>query len=239
MESEYDSLIENKTWILVPRPKDKQVLTNRWVFKTKYYQQGNIEKLKARLVVRGHTQRHGIDYDEIFAPVARYESIRTLLAASVNEEMYIHQIDVVTAYVQGDLSDEIYMEQSEMFVKYGEESKVCKLQKSLYGLKQSGCEWYKKIDGYITSIGGKRTMVDPCIYVFYNNDRVIMAIYVDIILASKKIGKLELIKSKLKSSFKVSDQGPIHYILGMHIEREGPTGSIYLSQRKYRFNCKI
>lgn len=169
-------------------------MTNRWVFKTKYDQQGNVEKLKARLVVRGHTQRHGIDYDEIFTPVARYESIRTLLAASVNEEMYIHQMDVVTAYVQGDLSNEIYMEQPEMFIKY-EESKVCKLQKLLYGLKQSGRKWYKKIDGYITSIGGKRTMADPCIYVFYNNDdRVIMAIYVDdIILASKKIEKLELI----------------------------------------------
>lgn len=235
MDSEYASLIENKTWILVPRPKNKKVLSNRWVFKTKCNQKGEIEKFKARLVVRGHTQREGVDYEEVFAPVSRYETIRTLLAASVNEEMHVHQMDVVSAYIQGELSDEVYMEQPEMYVQKSEESKVCKLIKPLYGLKQSGREWYKTFDKYVTNNGGKRTMADPCLYVFdEGDDRVIMLIYVDdLILASKKVEKLERVKSKLKSAFKMVDLGPIHDILGINVERQGLTGSIYLSQKKY------
>jgi len=136
MDYEYKSLRENATWILVPRPEEKRILSNRWIFKTKINQKGEIEKFKARLVVRGHTQREGIDYQETFAPVARFDSIRTLLAAAVNEELYVHQMDVVLAYVQGELTDEVYMEQPEMYVQRGEESKVCKLLKPLYGLKQ-------------------------------------------------------------------------------------------------------
>lgn len=90
MEDEYRSLKENNTWILIDRPKNKKVLSNRWVFKTKLNQRGEIEKYKARLVVRGHTQQKGTDYEEVFAPVARLETIRTLLAAAVNEEMHVH-----------------------------------------------------------------------------------------------------------------------------------------------------
>lgn len=235
MDSEYKSLLENKTWILVPRPRNKKVLSNRWVFKTKSNQKGEVEKFKARLVVRGHTQREGVDYEETFAPVSRYETIRTLLAASVDEEMYIHQMDVVSAYVQGELSDEVYMEQPEMYVQKDEESKVCKLLKPLYGLKQSGREWYNTFDKHVTNNGGERTMADPCMYVFgKGDDRVILLSYVDdIILASKKIERLEFVKSKLKSTFKMVDLGPIHDILGINVKRQGLTGSIYLSQKKY------
>lgn len=234
MDSEYTSLVENKTWILVPRPENKKVLSNRWVFKTKFNQKGEIQKFKARLVVRGHTQREGIDYEEVFAPVSRYETIRTLLAASVNEEMHVHQMDVVSAYTQGELSDEVYMEQPEMYAQKGEE-KVCKLLRPLYGLKQSGREWYKTFDKYVTNNGGKRTMADPCLYVFDEcHDQVIMLIYVDdLILASKKVENLERVKSKLKSAFKMVDLGPIHDILGIGVERQGLTGSICLSQKKY------
>lgn len=90
MKKEYETLQENETWILVSRPANKKVLTNRWVFKTKVNQDGKIKKYKARLVARGHTQVLGIDYEEAFAPVARYETVRTLLAASVNDEMHVH-----------------------------------------------------------------------------------------------------------------------------------------------------
>jgi len=90
MDSEYKNLVENKTWILVSKPENKKILSNRWVFKTKINQKGEVEKFKARLVVRGHTQREGVDYEETFAPVSKYETIRTFLAASVNEEMHVH-----------------------------------------------------------------------------------------------------------------------------------------------------
>lgn len=140
MKIEYDTLKENKTWILVPRPKNKKVLSNRWVFKIKLTQDGQIEKYKARLVARGHIQEEGIDYEEVFAPVARYEIIRSLLAAAINEKMYVPQMGVISAYTQGVLPNEIYMEQPEMFIQRGYEDKVCKLQRPIYGLKQSGRE---------------------------------------------------------------------------------------------------
>jgi len=117
MENEYGTLIRNGTWSLVLRPENKKILTNRWVFKTKRDSHGQIVKYKARLVARGHIQKAGIDYEEIFAPVARYEIIRTLLAAAAEEEMHVHHMDVVSAYVQGYLSDEIFMEQPELFLQ--------------------------------------------------------------------------------------------------------------------------
>lgn len=235
MKKEYETLRENNTWILVPRPANKKIITNKWVFKTKVNQDGEIEKYKARLVARGHTQVQGIDYDEVFAPVARYETIRTLLAASVNDEMHVHQMDVISAYVQGELYDEIYMEQPEMFVEHGQEEKICKLLKPLYGLKQSGREWYMKLDGYFTKIGGKRTLADPCVYVFdENEDRTIVIVYVDdLILASRKINKLESLKSKMKTMFKMVDLGQINNILGINVQRDAATGKMHLSQEKY------
>jgi hypothetical protein len=185
-------------WRPIPRPSNKKILTSRWVFKTKVDESGTIKKYKARLVARGQTQEYGVDYEEVFAPVARYEAIRTLLAAAVNEEMYVHQVDVISAYVQGALHDEVYMKQPEMFAEEGKEEEVCKLLKPLYGLKQSDREWYKKLDGYMKNNGGRRTPSDPCVYVFGENDeRVIIIIYVDdLILASKKLERLNEVKEE-------------------------------------------
>jgi len=137
---------------MVPRPEDKKILSNKWVFKTKRDSKGQIEKHKARLVARGHTQKAGIDYKEIFALVARYEIVCTLLAATVKEEMYMHQMDVVSAYIQGNLTDEIFMEQPELFKEDNES--VCKLNKSLYGLKQSGRMWYNRLNNFVIQQGG-------------------------------------------------------------------------------------
>lgn len=234
MEKELETLRRNETWSLVPRPKNKKVLSHKWVFKTKWNSKGGIEKYKARLVARGHTQEAGIDYEEIFAPVARYEIIRTLLAAAVEEEMHVHQMDVVSAYVQGNLHDNIYMEQPRLYEEENNDV-VCKLHKPLYGLKQSGHEWYKRLDEFVTQQGGYRNEADPCLYVFEKNEkRVIMAIYVDdLVLASKDLNELNHVKQKLKSEFEITDQGQITDILGIHVEREGKTGWIKLSQEKY------
>lgn len=128
METEYKTLIKNETWILVPRPTNKKILSNRWVFRVKKTQEGKIDRYKARLVVRGCIQEAGVDYDEVFTPVVRYETIRSLLAYAVNEEMYIHQMGVMSAYVQGNLHDEIYMEQPELFIREDNENKVCLLK---------------------------------------------------------------------------------------------------------------
>lgn len=149
--------------------------------------------------------------------------------------MYVDQMDVISAYVQGELSDEIYMEQPEMCVKRNQEDMVCKLKKPLYGLKQSGREWYRKLDSFLLSHGGKRTEADPCIYTFNENEsRIILIIYVDdIIIASKRYNELAKIKKSLQSTFKMVDLGPINHILGMDVKREGLTGKLRLSQEKY------
>ncbi|KAL0279419.1 UNVERIFIED_CONTAM: hypothetical protein PYX00_000983 [Menopon gallinae] len=193
------------------------------------------DKYKARLVARGHTQRPGIDYDEIFAPVARYELIRTLLAIAVNEQMYVHQLDVVSAYTQGFLSDEVYMEQPEAFVDKKNKDHVCKLVRPLYGLKQSGREWYKRINDYLVNKGGMNAEGDPCIYVFGTNEnRVILLIYVDdILLASKSLEEMNEIKELLKREFEITDLGPINTILGINIKRDSDTGNMTLTQRNY------
>lgn len=131
MEKEYSSLSECRTWELVERPQNQRVISYKWVLRIKRTQDGNIEKYKARLVARGCEQQYGIDCHEIYAPVARIETIRTLLALSTEEELHVHHLDVITAYVQGKLMSEIYIEQPPMF-------NIC--LRPIYGLKQSGRE---------------------------------------------------------------------------------------------------
>lgn len=181
MEYEYKSFTNNNTWTLVKQ--DSKILSNKWVFKIKRKQNGDIDRYKARLVVRGNEQRKGIDFNDVFSPVARFETIRTFLAACVQREMHVHHMDVIAAYVQGDLSTTIYMNQSEGFSVDGQKDKVCLLKRPLYGLKQSGCEWYKKLDSYLSSISMKKTEADPCMYV--DNDEesdLVIIVYVDDLL---------------------------------------------------------
>lgn len=211
MEKEYRTLIENGTWTLVLRPKNKKILSNRWVFRIKKTQEGKVDRYKARLVARGCTQEEGIDYDEVFSPVARYETIRALLACAVNEEMHVHQMDVISAYVQGYLSEEIYMTQPEYFIRDGDNDKVCLLRRPIYGLKQAGREWYKRLNNYLIKIGAHNDTLNPCVYTYGNNeDTVILLIYVDdLMLASKSIDKLVELKNKLSSEFRMSDLGTL------------------------------
>ena len=137
-DSEYQSLMENGTWELVELPSGRKPIGCRWVFKTKRGSDGKVERYKARLVGKGYTQKFGEDYDETFSPVVRYSSVRALLAFAVQNGMIIHQMDVVTAFLNGMLEEEIYMEQPPGYTKGGEKNLVCKLKRSLYGLKQSG-----------------------------------------------------------------------------------------------------
>lgn len=144
-------------------------------------------------------------------------------------------MDVISAYVQGNLHDETYMEQPELFVRKGDEDKVCLLKKPLYGLKQSGREWYKRLNEFLIKIGAQNDASNPCIYIYGDNkNTVILLVYVDnLMLVSKNIEKLIELKTKLKSEFYISDLDPLSQILGINVEREGATGKIQLSQQKY------
>ena len=136
-DNEYNSIMKNKTWELVPRPKDRTIIKSGWVMKLKLKADGSINKYKMRLVAKGYTQVEGIDYIETFAPVVKFNSVRIILSIAAIEDLDIQQMDVKTAFLNGILEEEIYMEQPEGYIESGKKNHVCKLKKSLYGLKQS------------------------------------------------------------------------------------------------------
>ena len=142
MQSEYDSLMKNETWKLVKLPENRDAIGSKWVFKIKRNADGSIDRYKARLVAQGYSQKEGIDFEETFSPVARFTSIRTILALANELNLEVHQMDVQTAFLHGKLSEEIYMEQPRGFEKAGSENLVCKLEKGLYGLKQASRCWF-------------------------------------------------------------------------------------------------
>ena len=173
MQEEIDSLYKNRTWVLVLRPLNQKTIGCKWVYKKKVeaFQNDNI-RFKARLVAKGYNQIEGIDYNEVFSPVVKHSSIRILLAIVVQRDWELHQLDVKTAFLHGDLEETIFMEQPEGFIKKGEEGKVCQLKKSLYGLKQSSRQWYLKFDQYMLGIGFKKSSYDDCVYIKKDGDTI-------------------------------------------------------------------
>ena len=150
---EYSSLIENQTWDLVKLPEGDNIVGCKWVFRVKHDGNGKVNCFKGRLVAQGFSQRHGVDYEEIFSPVVHLSSIRTLLAFAAKKKLHVHQMDVVSAFLNGELEEEIYMKQPPGYVQSGKENLVCKLRKSIYGLKQSPCCWNQKLCDHLKSLG--------------------------------------------------------------------------------------
>lgn len=147
-EDELRSIEKNRTWSLVDLPKGFKAIGLKWVFKIKRNADGSISKFKARLVAKGYIQQHGIDYDEVFAPVARIETIRLIIAIAASREWKIHHLDVKTAFLHGELREEVYVSQPEGFEVKGKENKVYRLHKALYGLKQAPRAWNVKLTKY-------------------------------------------------------------------------------------------
>lgn len=148
---ELNALKRNKTWVLVDRPKNRNIVGSRFIFKIKRNKNGEVTKYKARLVAQGFSQEYGTDYTETFAPVAKMGSLRIILAIAVKYDLLIEQIDVVSAFLQSELEEEIYMKVPEGITFSGD--KVCKLLRSLYGLKQSPRCWNKKLNDYLLKLG--------------------------------------------------------------------------------------
>ncbi|KAI5324142.1 hypothetical protein L3X38_033215 [Prunus dulcis] len=173
MESELDSMKNNQVWDLVEPPEGVKPIWCKWVFKTKRASMGNIERFKARLVAKGFTQKEGIGYKETFSPVSTKDAFRIVMALIAQYDLFLHQMDVKTAFLNGRLDEEIYMVQYEGFIKDGEEHLVCKLKKSIYGLKQASRQWYLRFDEVVSSQGFMENPVDEYIYLKYSGTNFI------------------------------------------------------------------
>lgn len=178
MKEEMDSLHKNSTWLLVEPQKDRKVIDNRWVYKIKIHTNGDLERYKARLVVRGFTQQAGIDYHETFSPVVKFTSLRMLFATIAAEGLFAKQFDIKTAFLYGDLEEQIFMKQPEGFDDGT--GRVCLLNKSLYGLKQASRCWNSKFTTFLKRFGLTENAADPCVFTGNNNgSRIYLAIYID------------------------------------------------------------
>jgi hypothetical protein len=230
IQEEFKSLIEMKTWDLVDRPSDKPVVKNKWIFKIKKNSDGSIERFKARLVAKGFTQTHGIDYTETFSPVVRFETLRYLFATAVQNDHEIHNMDVKTAFLNGNLEEQIFMEQPEGFTT--DKSKVCLLKKSLYGLKQSPRCWNQRFSEFIKKNGFIQSNADPCLFISNNQKEIqMLAIYVDDCFLIGSSANISEMKSMLSKEFKMHDLGKTKYALGIDISQS--SGGIRISQEHY------
>lgn len=231
MDEEYDSLIKNRTWTLVEAPVDQRVIDNRWVYKVKQNPDGSIDRYKARLVVRGFTQEYGIDYHETFSPVVKFTSIRAILALAAAKRMKLKQFDVKTAFLNGDLEENVYMSQP---IGYDDGSeRVCKLLKSLYGLKQASRCWNKRFTSFVNRFGFKASEFDPCVFVCSGeNGMLILAIYVDDgLIAAEKQEAIEPVIKHLQREFEIK-VFELKCFLGLEIDQR-PDGSIHAHQQGY------
>lgn len=233
MKEEIDSHKSNKTWVLTKLPKGKRAINSKWVFKTKRNAEGAFVRYKARLVVKGCSQKQGIDYSETFSPVVRYNSLRFLFAMAAKHDLSVHQLDAVTAFLNGELQEEVFMKQPE---GYDDNSgRVCRLLKSLYGLKQASKVWNDKLNEALISLGLNRSEVDQCIYYCVSkHSMVYVAIYVDDVLVfSNDKEATQRIKNVLSSKFKMKDMGSVSSVLGMRVQRDEVKKLIKLDQSEY------
>jgi len=244
--TEIECLVKNDTWNIIDRPKNYDVIGCRTILRSKYKPDGSIDKRKARVVAQGFSQRPGIDYHDTFAPVARLSSVRLLMALAVQLDLKVHQLDIITAYLNGKVEEEIYMESPKLLAEFlqeiinrrGETSpvgrkarkmaqklrngdQVCKLNKALYGLKQAGRQWYRTLDERLRELGMKPTAADPCVYVTKRGGETLLAlVYVDdILIAYSRNADLKFLLDGLQKNFDVKDLGEAHYSLGIEIKR--------------------
>ena len=225
MHEEIASIYQNQTWTLVPLPPHKKAITSHWVFKVKPGLRSDETRYKARLVARGFEQIDGVDFVETFAPVVRWKTIRTLIAIVVHLNWPIHQLDVLTAFLNGILKEDVYMLQPPGFITAGAEHLVCKPHKSLYGLKQSPRAWYARLHAALLAWKRLQSHLDPNLYfAHFGPHTIALLVYVDdILLTGSSLRLINKLKDHLHQTFQTKDLGPIQRYLGVQFERN-PTG---------------
>ncbi|KAC9891008.1 hypothetical protein E3N88_45129 [Mikania micrantha] len=220
MKEEMKSLEKNITWVLTKLPSGKKALQNKWVYRIKDESDGS-KRYKARLVVKGFQQKEGVDSNEIFSRVVKMTTIRLVLSIVASENLHLEQLDVKTAFLHGDLDEDIYMVQPEGFQISGKENMVCKLKKSLYGLKQAPRQWYLKFDNFMGRNGFKRCEMDHCCYIKkFSKSYIILLLYVDdMLIAGSDMKEINKLKKQMSEEFEMKDLGAAKQILGMSIFR--------------------
>jgi hypothetical protein len=204
MLDEMTAIEANETWELVEAPPGHRPIGLKWVFKTKRDAAGIITKHKARLVAKGYVQHQGVDFDEVFAPVARLESVRLLLAYAAGEGWPIHHMDVKSAFLNGDLLEEVYVMQPPGFIIAGQENRVLRLSKALYGLRQAPRAWYAKLDAALLALGFHRSESEHAMYMRGGGDRhrrrLIVGVYVDdLVITGADDVELKQFKEEIQS----------------------------------------
>ena len=219
MQEELNQFERNEVWTLVPRPKNTNVIGTKWVFRNKSDEDGNIVRNKARLVAQGYSQIEGIDFEETFAPVARLESIRLLLSISCVYKFKLHQMDVKSAFLNGYLHEEVFVEQPKGFVDPHHPSHVYRLKKALYGLKQAPRAWYERLTLYLVDNGYSRGSVDKTLFIKCTKDELFIAqIYVDdIVFGSTNNLKVQQFVDVMTHEVEMSMVGELNYFLGLQI----------------------
>jgi hypothetical protein len=233
MDNEYAALISNGTWELVPEPQDSNVVTGKWVFTHKLRADGTLNRYKARWVLRGFTQRPGVDYDETFSPFVKPVTVCTVLTMVVSCSWPIQQLDIKNVFLQDTLSETVFCCQPTGFVDPAHPDLVCRLHKSLYELKQAPQAWYSRFATFLTTLGFLKVKSDTSLFIFRRgSDTVYLLLYIDdIILSASNTELLRGTISTLQREFAMKDLGPLHHFLGITVERR-PAG-LFLHQHTY------
>jgi hypothetical protein len=235
IRSEIDSIMSNGTWEVVERPYGCKPIGCKFVFKKKLRPDGTIERYKVRLVVKGYSEKEGEDYFDTYSPVARLTIIRVLLSLAASHGLIVHQMDVKTAFLHGELDEEIYMHQPDGFVLEGQRELVCKLLKSLYELKQAPKQWHEKFERTLISSGFvvNEKLTNVFIIGLMGGEGVILCLYVDdILIFGTSLDVIKKVKDFLSNNFVMKDLGQANVILNIKLKREG-SGGVTLLQFHY------
>lgn len=233
MKVEMEAIERNETWVLTDLPKGHKVIGLKWIYKVKRDAIGSIVKNKARLVAKGYSQEYGIDFEEIYAPVTKLETVRILLALAAHNGWQVHHMDVKTAFLNGEILEEVYVMQPEGFEKRGQELKVYKLLKALDGLRQAPRAWYEKLNKCLVSLGFQKCPYEHAVYTRKSKgDTIIVGVYVDdLLITGTGVNFIEDFKNEMNTKFDMSDLGKLTYYLGLEVEQGN--GFIELKQSAY------
>jgi hypothetical protein len=236
MKEEYVALLANHTWDLVPRPPGTNVVTGKWLFRHKLTLDGSLDRYKGHWVVRGFTQHPRVDYYETFSPVVKFATVCAILSLALSRNWAIHQLDVKNAFLHGTLMETIYCSQPIGFINAAHLDLVCRLNRSLYGLKQASRAWYSRFATYLASISFVEAKSDTSLFIYrWGEETVYLLLYVDdIVLTASTADLLQRMIIALQREIAMKDLGPLHHFLGITAECR-PQG-LFMYQRQYAIN---